>query len=471
MFIFHLSSLYIFPGPFICETCGKSFRRRYALKKHQVSKHTKANEKPFYCGSCDLGFFLQHHLERHNESKRHKMMVEVGGTTGPLIRLKASDILPQSGFIQRDLLSEADTLTSTKPKRVPIKKARGNMTAAIGSLFNANDLALTCPANQQLAQNLKKAPSKKVANRTARALVSNQTKTSANQENTNKKRAKPRKQNSMPVVDELDSDPFSEEESEEEEEDSEPSESEESDSDESESEIAEARRKLIAAALMRSKGNAAVTQSPLTADSFSNDSIKPRKASCKRANARKQSHLTSSNPGLLNSGFNPGEVQVIEFPPGMTLNGAGHLVPAQDIHLKQEPISIGAEVTLACSPPMHIHEEVVEEDPGVVIDGSVLHSNSGSILTDDDEAIGHPMLGKRDQLSSTSLVHAVTTVTFTTPTLNSSVPSQLLLAASSAGSKNHSHLDDDFNTFVEYYADPDHQESLSDSLRSPDHHL
>ena len=50
------------PGSLFCPSCGKAFRTKKDLDRHEVT-HSKV--KPFACLQCDKGFSRKDHLKRH----------------------------------------------------------------------------------------------------------------------------------------------------------------------------------------------------------------------------------------------------------------------------------------------------------------------------------------------------------------------------------------------------------------------
>ena len=52
---------------FICDICGDSFKAKYALDEHIISKHD--GNKPFHCVLCDRGFTRKGRFKRHVEFK------------------------------------------------------------------------------------------------------------------------------------------------------------------------------------------------------------------------------------------------------------------------------------------------------------------------------------------------------------------------------------------------------------------
>uniref|UniRef100_A0A336MQT5 CSON005192 protein n=1 Tax=Culicoides sonorensis TaxID=179676 RepID=A0A336MQT5_CULSO len=62
--IAHIKAVHIGLRPFICESCGKSFQSKGALKDHQI---THSDEKPWACSQCPKRFKNQARLKTHED--------------------------------------------------------------------------------------------------------------------------------------------------------------------------------------------------------------------------------------------------------------------------------------------------------------------------------------------------------------------------------------------------------------------
>lgn len=60
----HIKAVHIGLRPFICESCGRSFQSKGALKDHQI---THSDERPWACSQCPKRFKNQARLKTHED--------------------------------------------------------------------------------------------------------------------------------------------------------------------------------------------------------------------------------------------------------------------------------------------------------------------------------------------------------------------------------------------------------------------
>ena len=61
--------------PFKCTTCGNSFKRSHALKKH-MKIHTRTGVKPYKCDTCEKAYYYAGGLRKHLASKHQATVVK-----------------------------------------------------------------------------------------------------------------------------------------------------------------------------------------------------------------------------------------------------------------------------------------------------------------------------------------------------------------------------------------------------------